>query len=82
MQVITNIINPDSVVFMNTYRIYNVLAVSEFHHHRINHSELFSDKKNHFNEIESFRYQAKRVLRKYNEINKKNFFFFKSVSSD
>jgi transposase len=32
--------------------------VSEFHHLRINHSELFADAKNHINGIENFWNQA------------------------
>jgi len=49
------------------------LDVSEFHHHRINHSEVFVYEKNHINGIENFWNQAKRVLRKYSEIDKKYF---------
>ncbi|MDW1100111.1 transposase [Mannheimia haemolytica] len=48
----------------------------EFHHERINHSELFAEKQNHINGIENFWNQAKRVLRKYNGINRKNFPLF------
>ncbi|MDW0525966.1 transposase [Mannheimia haemolytica] len=49
---------------------------NEFHHERINHSELFAEKQNHINGIENFWNQAKRVLRKYNGINRKNFPLF------
>ncbi|MDW0892043.1 transposase [Mannheimia haemolytica] len=52
------------------------LEASEFHHERINHSELFAEKQNHINGIENFWNQAKRVLRKYNGINRKNFPLF------
>ncbi|OOS06125.1 hypothetical protein B0188_02625 [[Haemophilus] felis] len=45
--------------------------MSEFHHERINHSELFAVKQNHINGIENFWNQAKRILRKYNGINRK-----------
>ena len=76
MPVIANKIKPDSVVYTDTYRSYDALDVTEFHHHRINHSELFADKKNHINGIENFWNQAKRVLRKYNGIDKKNFPLF------
>jgi len=76
MPVITNKIKPDSVVYTDTYRSYDALDVTEFHHHRINHSEAFADKKNHINGIENFWNQAKRVLRKYNGIDKKNFPLF------
>jgi len=69
-------IKPDSIVYSDTYHRYNVLDVSEFHHHRINHSDTFFDKKNHINGIENFWNQAKRVLRKYNGIDKKYFPLF------
>ena len=34
----------DSWVYTDTYRSYDALDVSEFHHERINHSELFAVK--------------------------------------
>jgi transposase len=74
--IITNKIKPDSVVYTDSYRSYNVLDVSEFKHYRINHSELFADKHNHINGIENFWNQAKRVMRKYNGIPRKNFALF------
>ena len=67
---------PDSVVYTDSYRSYDILDISLFHHHRINHSERFVDKRNHINGIENFWNQAKRVLRKYNGIPKKNFNLF------
>ena len=76
MPVIANKIKPDSVVYTDTYRSYDALDVSEFHHHRINHSEVFANQKNHINGIENFWNQAKRVLRKYNGIDKKSFPLF------
>jgi transposase len=69
-------IKPDSVVYTDAYHSYDALDVSEFHHHRINHSEVFVDEKNHINGIENFWNQAKRVLRKYNGIDKKYFHLF------
>ena len=65
-----------SIVYTDGYRSYNSLDVSGFHHHRINHSESFVEKKNHINGIENFWNQAKRVLRKYNGIDKKSFPLF------
>ena len=76
MPVIANKIKPDSVVYTDTYRSYDALDVSEFHHHRINHSEVFANQKNHINGIENFWNQAKRVLRKYNGIDRKSFPLF------
>lgn len=76
MPVITRKIKPDSWVYTDTYASYNALDVSEFCHERINHSELFAVKQNHINGIENFWSQAKRVLRKYNGIDRKNFPLF------
>ncbi|NBI43000.1 IS1595 family transposase [[Haemophilus] felis] len=76
MPVIARKIKPDSWVYTDTYRSYDALDVSEFHHEQINHSELFAVKQNHINGIENFWNQAKRILRKYNGINRKNFPLF------
>ena len=76
MNEITNKIRLQSIVYTDNYPSYNALDVSGFHHHRINHSEAFADKKNHINGIENFWNQAKRVLRKYNGIDKKSFPLF------
>ena len=76
MNEIARKIKPDSVVYTDAYHSYDALDVSEFHHHRINHSEIFADEKNHINGIENFWNQAKRVLRKYNGIDKKYFHLF------
>jgi transposase len=67
---------PDSIVYSDCWRAYNVLDVSEFKHYRINHSKLFADKKNHINGIENFWNQAKRHLRKFNGIPRQNFGLF------
>ncbi|MDW0462260.1 transposase [Mannheimia haemolytica] len=63
-------------IFEGKIEVDDALDVSEFHHERINHSELFAEKQNHINGIENFWNQAKRVLRKYNGINRKNFPLF------
>jgi transposase len=44
LPIIRRKIVPDSVVYTDFYRSYNVLDVSEFHHHRINHSTHFAEK--------------------------------------
>ncbi len=67
---------PDSIVYSDCWRAYNVLDVSEFKHYRINHSKLFADKKNHINGIENFWNQAKRNMRKFNGIPRQNFGLF------
>ncbi|MDO5652291.1 MAG: IS1595 family transposase, partial [Moraxella sp.] len=79
MPIITSKIKPDSVVYTDSYKSYNVLDVSDFKHFRVNHSNEFTDKDNkhnHINGIENFWSQAKRILRKYNGIDKKNFHLF------
>ena len=76
MPLIVRKVAPDSVVYTDCYRSYNALDVSNFHHHRINHSALFATGKNHINGIENFWNQAKRVLRKYNGIPKQSFPLF------
>ena len=54
LPIIREKIRPHSVVYTDSFRAYDVLDVSEFHHYRINHSELFADKHNHINGIENF----------------------------
>lgn len=69
-------IAPDSIVYTDSWRAYNVLDVSEFHHFRINHEHDFAIGHNHINGIENFWSQAKRHLRKYNGIPRQNFNLF------
>jgi transposase len=76
LPVITRKIAPDSVVYTDGYYIYDSLDVSVFHHERVNHSIEFARGKNHINGIENFWNQAKRVLRKYNGINRESFPLF------
>ncbi|SUT92245.1 Transposase and inactivated derivatives [[Actinobacillus] rossii] len=47
-------VKPDSIVYTDFYRSYDVLDVSEFSHFRINHSTHFAEKQNHINGIENF----------------------------
>jgi transposase len=65
MQIIERRVVPDSIVYTDSYRSYNVLYVSEFKRYRINHSKLFADGRNHINGIENFWNQAKRHMRKF-----------------
>ena len=67
---------PDSIVYTDCWRGYNVLDISDFKHYRINHSKLFAQSKNHINGIENFWNQAKRHMRKFNGIPKENFELF------
>lgn len=76
LPIIKEKVEPDSIVYTDTFRSYNVLDVSDFRHHRINHSKLFADKQNHINGIENFWNQAKRHMRKFNGIKQDNFYWF------
>jgi len=76
MPLISRKIRPDSIVYTDSYKSYDILDASTFIHERINHSEEFVDGKNHINGIENFWSQAKRILRKYNGINRQSFPLF------
>ena len=76
LPVIKKKIMPDSIVYSDCYKSYDVLDASGFIHHRINHSKRFADRQNHINGIENFWNQAKRILRKYNGIDRKSFPLF------
>ena len=76
LPIIEEQIAPDSIVYTDTFCAYNALDVSAFHHHRINHSELFAERGNHINGIENFWNQAKRHLRRFNGIKPENFYWF------
>ena len=76
MPIIERKVIPDSIVYSDCWRGYNVLDVSDFKHYRINHSKLFSDKGNHINGIENFWNQAKRHMRKFNGVPKETFGLF------
>ena len=54
MPIIERKVIPDSIVYSDCWRGYNVLDVSDFKHYRINHSKLFANKHNHINGIENF----------------------------
>ncbi|MDD0824016.1 IS1595 family transposase [Mannheimia sp. AT1] len=73
LPIIREKVKPDSIVYTDFYRSYDVLDVSEFNHFRINHSTQFAEKHNHINGIENFWSQAKRHLRKFNGIPKAHF---------
>ena len=76
LPIIEEKVTPESIVYTDTFKAYDALDVSDFHHMRINHSELFADRRNHINGIENFWNQAKRHLRKFNGIKKDNFYWF------
>jgi transposase len=76
LPIIKERIEPDSIVYTDTFKAYNALDVSAFHYQRINHAKIFADKQNHINGIENFWNQAKRHLRRFNGIKKDNFYWF------
>ena len=77
MPIIQEKVVPDSIVYTDGFRSYDVLDVSEFKHQRIdNEKELVDRQGKHINGIENFWNQAKRVLRKYHGMPKQNFHLF------
>ena len=69
-------VKPDSIIYTDAYKSYDVLDFSEFKHYRINHSQRFADRMNHINGIENFWSQAKRHLRQFNGIPRSHFHLF------
>ena len=67
---------PDSIVYSDTFKSYDVLDVSAFRHYRVNHAKRFADRNNHINGIENFWNQAKRHLRRFNGLPKQHFPLF------
>jgi transposase len=64
-------------VYTDSFQVYDVVDVSEFHHRRVNHSTVFvSERGHHINGIENFGNQAKRHLRRFNGIPKGSFYWF------
>ena len=79
MPVIVRKIKLDSWVYTDTYRSYDALDVSKFHHERINHSELFAVKQNHINGIENFWSHAKKYSENIMESTKKLSFILEGM---
>ena len=76
MPIMERMILPDSIVYTDCFASYDALDVSDFHHVRINHAELFADDHGHINGIENFWNQAKRHLRRFNGIPRQSFHLF------
>lgn len=80
MPIIRERVRPDAVVYTDGFSSYEVLDVSGFRHHRIDHEKVFSDGAGrhgvHINGIENFWSQAKRHLRRYNGIPRAHFALF------
>ena len=68
--------DPDSIVCTDMFWAYNALDVSNFYHHRSDHSMSFAKQVNYINGIENFWNQAKRHLRKFNGIQPEHFYWF------
>ena len=64
---------PDSIVYSDCWKGYNVLDTSAFKHFRINHSKLFAEDRNHINGIENFWNQAKRHMRRFKAFPRRGF---------
>ena len=64
---------PDSIIYSDSWKGYNVLDGSASKHFRANHWELFADRQNHINGIKNFWNQAKRHMRKFNGVPKTQF---------
>ncbi|QNT59191.1 putative transposase [Neisseria musculi] len=73
LPVIRGQIKPDSIVYTDCCKSYDVLDAGRFSCFRINHSIRFAERQNHINGIGSFRNQAKRHLLKFNGIPKEHF---------
>ena len=69
-------VTPDSIVYTDNFKTYDVLDTSAFKHLRINHGLLFAEGRNHINGIENFWNQAKRHLRRFNGIQPDSFYWF------
>jgi transposase len=76
MPIIQSRVQPDSIVYSDGWRGYNVLDTSEFKHYLINHSKLFANGHNHINGIVNFWNQAKRHMRKFNGVTRDHFPLF------
>ncbi|EEP45356.1 D-alanyl-D-alanine carboxypeptidase/endopeptidase [Haemophilus influenzae 7P49H1] len=73
LPIIRKKVKPDSIVYTDTFRSYDMLDVSEFSHFRINHSTHFAENHNYINGIGNFWNHAKRHLQKFNGIPKEHF---------
>jgi len=74
--IIKDKVQPDSLVYSDKYSSYNFLNASGFKHERVNHSCEFVRGMSHINGVENFWNQAKRHMRKFNGLGKKNFNLF------
>jgi transposase len=69
-------VRPDSIVYSETPGVYNVLDVSDFHHQRVQRRARLARGRAHISSTENFWNQAKRHLRRYNGVPRRNFHLF------
>ena len=60
MSVIKHNIKPDSFIYIDSDRSYNILNTSEFKYFKVSHSKEFTCGQNHINDIEGFWNYSKR----------------------
>jgi transposase len=68
LKIIKEKVHPESKLYTDSFKAYDTLYVSDFHHRWINHSTLFPEERNHINEIENFWNPTNRYLRLFNGI--------------
>ena len=74
LDIIKSKVDIDSRIFTDKYRSYDGLVLDGYEHHRINHSILFANGKNHINGIESFWSYCKRRLTRFNGIRAQDYY--------
>jgi transposase len=68
---------PESVIYADSFRSYDGLALDGFKHYRINHRTCFAtSKRQHINGIENFRGYAKTKLESYYGVSREHFYFY------
>ena len=73
-KIIRGKVTTDSVIYSDSFTVYDGLVVYGYKHYRIYHSENeFARGKNHVNGIESFWSYTKRRMNKFNGIHKSKF---------
>jgi transposase len=75
-QIIKTKVVPESVIYTDSFRSYDVLVLDGFKHYRINHQKCFAmSKRNHIDGIENFRGYAKTKLKSYYGVSREHFYF-------
>jgi len=74
LEIVQTKVKPDSVVYTDSFRAYNNLALNGYKHHRVNHSKEFVRGKNHINGIENFWSYCKMRLSKFHGLKSEEFY--------